>query len=376
MLRSALELHKEVFQGLQTVDAFTQDMFLPEEVDFHLNKQMDSLVAELLDEGFADRQLRLDYIQDLVVKNRKLPVFISPTSFYYEDGAVNAYMPGDYRYLLTRRAKVRETTDCSKFIETMQESKQTFHFIPLTTEVVTAPFYSKVDLVMMPVSGGDVVIASVSMPVQEKEDTYLIVKNLLFQANKISATVNFYFEKYSNALKQGEIKLGQFIVHDDSIDTPTTVLGYKILVYPVDTEATPIVTASTFINQDIKTWDLENPPTNLGTSKWSPLNLLDNKEYYERQKNPFFTPKSSEPHLVLADDLLFAYYGKTFLIEELVIDYIREPQPISLAEGQGCELAEDAARLIANRTIEYFKLAIENPNYREVLAHNEIRDQK
>ena len=38
-MRSALELHKEVIQGLQTVDAFSQDMFLPEEFDLHLNKQ-------------------------------------------------------------------------------------------------------------------------------------------------------------------------------------------------------------------------------------------------------------------------------------------------------------------------------------------------
>ena len=374
---SALELHKEVLQGLQSIDSFSQDMFLPEEYDFHLNKMQDSFVNELLDKGFSDRQLRLDYVQDLIVKNKHLPVFISPTAFYYESGAVTSYLPGNYKHLLTSRAKIKETVNCAKLVEGVVKYTQTLHFLSFQIpEDATAPFYSKVELVKVESASAETVIASVSMPVEDKEDIYLIVKNILYQANKDKNVdeINYYWEKYTDAQRQGVIKKNHFIIYDDSVTAPTVTLGYKLVFYNADGTVQDTV-FETAESTEVEVWD-KTELAKLAASKQTSSVLLDNKELYERTQNIFYFPNPQEPHSSVADGLLFTYYGNTFLIEETTIDYIREPQPISLELGQGCELSESAARIIANRTVEFLKLTIENPSYAQTLQHNEMRDQK
>ncbi len=373
MLRSALELHKEVLQGLQTVDAFSQDMFLPEEIDLHLNKQQDSFLNELLDAGFADRQLRLDYVQDVIVKNKVLPIYISPSAFYYEGGAVVSTLPGGYKHMLPIRAKVREVVDCAALLETMIDYTQVFHFVELSTNLTTPDFFSKVELIRMNAGGSETIVATVSMPVKEKEDTYLIVKNLLYQANKESRDKEFYWEKYSGSLQQAIIKPNHIIIKDDSITAPTTVRGYKIKTYKTD-DSVDKETFETFLSTEVKVWNIAIL-ADLAVANTTSVVLLDNKEIYERRQNVFFFPKPEEPHAGISDGLLFTYYGSDFLVEEVTVDYIREPQPISISLEQGCELSESASRIIADRTIEYLKLLIENPNYREMLGHNEIRGQ-
>lgn len=387
-MRAALELHKEVLQGLQTVDAFAQDMFLPEEIDLHLNKQLDSFVSELLDEGFADRQLRLDYTQGLIVKNKNISVFTSPNAYYNESGAVFSYLPGNYKHLLSTRAKVRPTINCATLTsvisnltpsvpalddESIDEANQIFHFLVLSPKATSAPYYPKVELISKIGTGLDVTVASVSMPVQEAEDIYLIVKNLLYQANQGSDTAEFYWEKFSNGTRQGEIKLGTFIIKDNTVN-----IVYRLEIYEADSGDNLVIGKT--IQQTLQTDVVNNWTTEflaaLDTGEYAGTTLLDNQEIYTRQDNAFYLSKVQAPHSNISDGILTTYYGSDFVIENLLIDYIREPQPISLELEQGCELSESGSRVVANRTIEYLKLIIENPNYREVLGHNEMREQK
>ena len=69
---SPLELHIEVLQGLQKVDGFQQDMFLPEELDLQLNKQQGRFIEKLTNKEFQDRQIFLDYVKNIIVKNYPL----------------------------------------------------------------------------------------------------------------------------------------------------------------------------------------------------------------------------------------------------------------------------------------------------------------
>lgn len=368
-MRAALELHKEVLQGLQTVDAFSQDMFLPEEIDFHLNKQQDIFVNELLDEGFADRQLRLDYIQDLIVKNKPLPVFISPTAFYYESGAVTSFLPGDYKHLLSTRTGIRATDDCAEIIEKLEEKSKYFSFLELSTTVTVAPYYPRVQLVRILADQSEVIMADTSVGAEEKDDTYLVIKNILYQANKKLIDVEAYWEKYAGSERQGNIKLNTFIITDDD-----SAIKYKLVIFKDNGDIqNEVVTDPEEQKVEVYPDSVLKPLTKIFYTSTS---LLDNKEVYERRQSVFFSPKIQQPHTLLADGVLFNYFGDTFIIEKVLIDYIREPQPISITADQGCELSLSASRIVSNRTIEYLKLAIENPSYKEVLQHNEIRDQK
>jgi len=383
---SALELHKEIFQGLQTVDAFTQDMFLPEELDFHLNKQQDNFINELLDEGFADRQIRLDYIQNLIVKNKSLPVYISPLSFYYESGAVTSLLPGNYKHHLSTRVKVRKTADCAALVENDTEVSYYMTTVKLETKLTTSPYYSKVEFIRIEENNDETLLASLTNDVtQEKSDINNIMRKLVYEASKESNTVEYYLGKYADSVRQGNTLADNAI----QIITPVNTQTYKIITYTIDgsidKESLGVgtdVDNTSFTTRTTETWDLEATDAGgvllnvVGEPKITPTELLDNKEVYERQQNVFYFPKPDNPHTLIADGIIFNYYGNSFLVEEAIIDYIRNPQLISLADSKGCELSESAARLIANRTIEYLKLAIENPSYREVLQHNEIRESK
>lgn len=377
-MKAALELHKDIFQGLQTVDAFSQDMFLPEELDLHLNRMQDSFINELLDKGFADRQLRLDYVQDLIVKNKPLPVFISPTSFYYESGAVNSFLPGNYKHLLATRTGVRRTDDCAVVEEATEEVSKYFTTLELSTDSTTTPYYSKVELVKVNTDQSKTVIATTSTPVLDPADTYLIVRNLLFDANAKFIDVEFYWEKYADSERQGNIAANSFII----VEATATV--YELIVYNSDdtvestTIGSPVEQKVEFYADAVLNGDTTADPVIEGLEPiyFTSTTLLDNKEVYERRQNVFFFPKAHNPHTLVADGILFNYYNGDFIIEKVKIDYIREPQPISLEADQGCELSISGANIIVNRVVEYLKLAIENPIYREVLQHNEIRDQK
>jgi hypothetical protein len=91
--------------------------------------------------------------------------------------------------------------------------------------------------------------------------------------------------------------------------------------------------------------------------------------------NYFYSPVSVGTKTAISDRHLMAYEAKNFLISDLTIDYVRIPRTISLSLNQISELGGNAPDLIVDRTIEYLKLAIENPAYREVLQNNQIRNQ-
>ena len=368
-MRAALELHKEVIQGLQTIDAFSQDLFLPEEIDFHLNKQQDAFVSELLDDGFSDRQLRLDYVQDLIVKNKELDVFISPTAFYYESGAVNSFFPGDYKYLLDVRTNILENSDCKDIVEEVKTKKYYFYTLDLKTDRTEPPYYETVQIIndVGPSFREEVILASVTAPNESPTDTYLIVRNMLYQFNKQYNDMEIYWEKYTDEERQGNILKNKFIIRTE---TPNLKLILRVVK-----DITKQEYFSEMLTSEVEYYDV-NFVKRLKNLGFTSTVILDNKELYNRKQNSFFIPKKVEPHTALADGILFNYYSPKFIINRILIDYIREPQPISLVNDQGCELSVSASHIIANRTIEYLKLAIENPSYSQVLQHNEIRDSK
>ena len=369
----ALESHKEVLQGLQNVDAFTQDMFLPEEIDFHLNKQQDSFISEMLDEGFADRQLRLDYVQDIIVQNKTLPVYISSTAPYYESGVAVSYLPGDYRHLLSTRVKIREGVDCDTLLETLEDITYYVSNVPIATNLTVGPYYARVKFVRINADQSETVIIDLkNSGVAEPEDVKNIMEMIAFTANKDSNTTEFYLGKYPDSLKSGNI------IADTTLQVlaPDNTIKYKIVTYKPDkvTIDVEVLAGSAMNLRTTKKWETDMLANLAPATKIAAINL-DNKEIHERKKNAFTGSNPREPHIGISDGILSTYYT-TFLPEEVTIDYLRKPQVISLAEGKGCELATSAARIISNRVVEFLKLVIENPSYREVIGHNEKRDIK
>jgi len=102
------ELHYSFDQGLQKVGSYAYDNFLPDEIDFWLNRAQERFIKDRLfitadakQLGFANGQKRLDDIREIIAIN------------YIDDAAatVNAEsqeydLPLDYMHLVNLRARI------------------------------------------------------------------------------------------------------------------------------------------------------------------------------------------------------------------------------------------------------------------------------
>lgn len=102
------EMHYAVDQGLQKVGSFVYDTFLPEEIDFFLNKMQERFIKDRVFKtsdpkrlGFSLNQKRLDDIRNII----EIDYFdnnLGDPSVEYQ----NYDLPLDYLYLINLRVKL------------------------------------------------------------------------------------------------------------------------------------------------------------------------------------------------------------------------------------------------------------------------------
>ena len=106
------EMHTAVDLGLQKVSSYQYDNFLPQEIDFFLNKMQDRFVKDVFSKwgdpkqlGFEAIQKRLDDIRVLITK--------AESSFGQSSYEDFASLPEDYCYAVNLRAKMYKE-NCGK----------------------------------------------------------------------------------------------------------------------------------------------------------------------------------------------------------------------------------------------------------------------
>jgi hypothetical protein len=368
---TAFEMHLEVLQGLQKVDGFQQDIFLPEEIDLHLNREQDRLVATLFNKEFEDKQLRLDYIKNIVTKNRQLEVYVpDPNEYGYEPNMVYGVLPNDYLHLVNDRSLVTFSTApglCVDLGSVLTETvTERFAILPVPeSSLSTGPYYKNFRLVAT-IGGSDVVLYTAPAVLQNqpgKEGIYSIIRNIT-EYNFTGYT--FYWERYrdmyypnSFIILTDNTNVSQFTFASDrqddspdvSITEPVQTLDY--LQY----DDTAVLEIASRVNTEV-----EN-------------RLVEADDMYELRKNVFFRTSKKEPVSSIDKGFIRIYREKNFIVTALTIDYIRRPRQISLHLNQSCELAGNAPRLIVDGCIEYIKRIIENPAYRVMQEDNITRNQ-
>jgi hypothetical protein len=103
--------------------------------------------------------------------------------------------------------------------------------------------------------------------------------------------------------------------------------------------------------------------------------LTEGDSLYTQNANVLYYSNVNSPKSSIAGRYFMVYESENFLISNLMIDYVRIPRQISLSLNQVSELGGNAPDVIVNRTVEYLKLALENPAYAAVLNDNKLRDQ-
>lgn len=91
--------------------------------------------------------------------------------------------------------------------------------------------------------------------------------------------------------------------------------------------------------------------------------------------HPAKEPTKEEPLVVLAQKRLLVYTDGSFVIDDIILDYIRKPTPVSKRLGQSCEFTLRGCYKIVERAISYILEATGNPRLQSQLQLDMQRGQ-
>lgn len=370
-----MEMHIEVLQGLQKVDSYQQDMFEAPEVDLQLNKHQERFIDELFGKEFEDKQIRLDYVRSLIVKNHSLQVFVpASTDALYEDNMGYAVMPPDYLYLVNDRSKIVTSISKCEDLTTIVTNPTIAEYVSVlpfpTVNVTTAPFYTGFEILK---TESSIETAIYSMPtgfvgyIVDKDAKFMLINDSLEKLNRTLTGTRVYWEDYRGVHYHNSY----VFVRDDADWTQVKINSYTNddpAVLDVSTSATFTVTNYLGIALSSDTTDQ--------TTTYADNGMTEGDKLYDLNKNEYYKTSIKEPISAMSDNFLHVYRDKSFIITDVLVDYVRKPRQISLLLDQSCELQSSGARAeVVDRTIQYFKLLIENPVYREFQQDNIIKNQ-
>lgn len=106
-------------------------------------------------------------------------------------------------------------------------------------------------------------------------------------------------------------------------------------------------------------------PATLGSEQVVvPVRLVNNREVYFLQQDPFSRSQVNSPIAILYEqDLKVFQNNESFILEGIYIDYIRQPQIISLQLNQTSELDDYTHNEIVDITVNTILEAIESQRY-------------
>lgn len=95
-----------------------------------------------------------------------------------------------------------------------------------------------------------------------------------------------------------------------------------------------------------------------------PVRIVNNREVYFMQQDPFARSNGQSPLAVLSDnDIKVFQNSENFILEGISADYIRTPQEIDLQLNQTSELADHTHHEIVDIAVKTILESIESPRY-------------
>ncbi len=339
---SAKQKHIYVTQGLQRQGAFKKDKQYPEAVDIALNKSQARIIKDRLipdpnvPNKFEINQKFVSDIQNLIVLEKELTI-VKDTDRSY------GVLPYDFSYLLGDSSYSVES--CVEGYTTQTETKsERVISIPFVTQKSAAPYYTAI---IVAVNTANKALNTAGYATKE-EKVYLI-DNIIDLYKQLGQEV--YWENYKNIYRSECFLLitkDLTLTTNISIDSSNPTL--ETIDNPVVVFKTPLITGVRVVNRDIKADFLAN--------------TLDS--YYHK-------PIPTSPIAVMAGNNLFAYNSERFLVNRILVNYIRKPKAISLSLNQGSELADSVHEEICDLAVQLLKKQIEDPSYVAEVQDNKGR---
>lgn len=394
-LITPLDYHIAVRQGLQFLDSYQQDDVSEEEIDFNLNQQQERFIDSLFSTEFQDDQRKLDYLQNVIIKNRTLPALEFETSdIDFEDNAQYAILPADYMHLINYRfATWVDKAKCDLTVKDNWKENlvEWVGVIPFAIDEKTnAPYYENVRVEYLSTLNSKQSTNTIyfrNFALSAPEEISPVAQDILrffatpgvavnddgnpFSGSFVDDTIKpaVYWENYRGAYHPNSFI---FVIQDSNVATGRTDQIIRMVIR----DGNGNITASseqTLIQVTHQIWNETELVKDL-TKITQQGNAPTQDMLYDFQtQNVFYKPDSDQPLINLTKEKMYIYVGLKSIISAVRMDYVRKPRQISLSLNQTSELADNAPQRIIDWTIERMKLVLENPNVQSLVQHNEIK---
>lgn len=395
------ELHIRVQEGLRKLNSSVYQNLLPQQIDFLLNLSQIRLVKDRIkpqqetnSEPFEQQKV-YDDIQNLIEEKFELPTFVSNTGSRIPYSF--AYLPSDYLGLASdaslvydnctlSQAQVQATTNYTEAIcyftnaSGFPANTKPFQFdnavIPSSP-----PFYKNLQLQQ---NGGVNIFQAVSSTTtvgsnneavgfgtiytgysSQKEAFYCIDWILEFVNRRLPVVLSngdiltgIYWEQYSNTYVPNTFLL---VIQRIAVSSAQFVLSYDNKTFTSSTLNSTVYQTSSIA---------QNLCTEVSNRLVKPGRLND-----VLSNNYFYKTSPLNPVSYLESNKINVYFDKRFIVNKIIIDYIRKPRRIDLNLNQTSELKESLQYELIDYCIEYAKMTINNPTWKDNLQDSMLRSQ-
>jgi len=345
------DMHIEFNQSLQQVAANKTLKYLPQEIDWILNKMQDRFIQlrmkPKLDErgkpagGFEVSQLDSDAIRTIIVSSYDLIPYIDQDGRRYR-----CFLPPDYSYLLSDWSYTTllcgtssQIIDYTMYITALRQDQSTR---------AAAQFYQNLQVQL----GTGLVSIPNDLPYGNKYNGYEDIRDIDFIRKFISLQGKWYWERFDNLYYPSYY-----------INATTNPQGALAPYVSVDGVTSSVVKTSSY-----------GLKSHAGTGKYFDNRLSATDNISGLNSTEFY--KSSYYSLIseLSNGVLYVYNDSSFTISSVGISYVRKPQPISLYLNTNCELPEEFHQNICDLAVEYTKGTLGDiQGYQQKKADNDSR---
>ncbi len=374
---TVLEMHHAVEQGLQKVASNSFDTYLPEEIDFALNKMQERFIKQRFffasdpkRQGLHGSQKRVDDLRILTELDYLDTVVTPNPARDYEDFD----LPTDYMFLINSRVKILYD-DCKIDPELVSNGK----FDTTSSWVLgdgTDDRWTISNGLLSHSTGSDSSYqeaASQTLEEVRRGETYLVT--FILQRPGVSAGYNGSFTVSLGSPVTGGINTSLTFNYDASAvaDGSATIYqstsldssGNNTIEKQIELQALSDQAAITFTPSQ----DFDGVIDNVSVKriKEIPLRIVEPDDAYNILGNPFATSTDQSAFGIINGTLIKVFRNtknnKSYLLKSLRADYIRIPVEISLSSNVDCELADHTHQEIVDLTVKHLLEATESQRY-------------
>lgn len=343
---NALEMHIDVNLLSQKIASNVNRKFDPAEIDWILNREVGRFIKDRIKTdkdslGFEATEIDMDAIRTLVVNDITLPLRKKAVN----DRSVFAWLPGDYSYLIDDYSQVISSCDRADYVAANIFSvvdEYIYSYPVVQSSLDLGPFYSNLLIVLdneaiLEIDNGP------GLPTKEELFTFIDkIMNDLWSLEDGSLT--WYWERYGDFYQQGCIL---------AVTTQEKLGSNTIIIDGTDTDAIetfkPYLTAPVITSSSIK-----DPVPN---------RIIKGQARSQVLNSTFAGSRASSPISTLDGNLHRVYHDKRFIVNSLMISYVRKPRKISLSLSSDCDLPEEFHSQIVDRAVLFIKELTNNPDW-------------